>query len=286
MANVLSTEMRSRIVSALVEGNSIRTAARIVGVSKNTVQKLLLDLGAACSEYQDRILRDLPCKRLQVDEIWSFVCAKAKNLPEERCGEFGYGDVWTFTAIDADTKLVPAWLVGPRDGGSATEFLQDLEGRLASGIQLTSYGHTMFLEAVEGSFGSRVDYAMLQKIYGTAPEAQRRYSPPECIGVKLDVIQGDPDPAHVSTSYVERQNLTMWMTMRRFTRLTNAFSKRLENHMAAISLHFCFYNSCRPHRSLRTEGDNRRTPAMAAGIARRPLTVQDLIGLLSGVEPN
>lgn len=286
MANVLSTAKRSQIVSALVEGNSIRATARMVGVSKNTVQKLLLDLGAACSEYQDRMLRDLPCRRLQVDEIWSFVYAKAKNVPEEKRGEFGVGDVWTFTAIDADTKLVPAWLVGPRDGGSATEFLQDLEGRLASRVQLTTDGHTMYLEAVEDSFGSQVDYAMLQKIYGAAPEAVTRYSPAECIGVKVDVIQGRPDPCHVSTSYVERQNLTMRMSMRRFTRLTNAFSKKLENHTAAISLHFAYYNFCRPHRSLRTEKDNRRTPAMAAGITRRPLSVEDLIGLLSGVEPN
>lgn len=280
MANVLSTEKRSRIVSALVEGNSIRATARMVGVSKNTVQKLLLDLGAACSEYQDRMLRDLPCKRLQVDEIWSFVYAKAKNVPEERQGEFGVGDVWTFTAIDADTKLVPAWLVGSRDGGTATEFMQDLEGRLTSRVQLTTDGHVMYLEAVDASFGAGVDYAMLQKIYGSAPEAEKRYSPAECIGAKVATIQGDPDPAHVSTSYVERQNLTMRMSMRRLTRLTNAFSKKLENHTAAISLHFAFYNFCRPHRSLRTDRDNRVTPAMAAGIARRPMTVEELVGLL------
>jgi IS1 family transposase len=258
----------------------------MVGVSKNTVQKLLLDLGAACSRFQDETLRDLPCKRLQVDEIWSFVCAKAKNVPAKMQGEFGVGDVWTFTAIDADTKLVPAWLVGPRDGGSATEFLQDLEGRLASRVQLRTDGHTMYLEAVEDSFGSQVDYAMLQKIYGTAPEAVTRYSPAECIGTRVDVIQGCPDPAHVSTSYVERQNLTMRMSMRRFTRLTNAFSKKLENHTAAISLHFAYYNFCRPHRSLRTKGDNRVTPAMAAGVARRPMSVEDLIGLLDRPDSN
>lgn len=280
MANVLSTEKRSRIVSALVEGNSIRATARMVGVSKNTVQKLLLDLGAACSEYQDRMLRDLPCKRVQVDEIWSFVYAKAKNVPEERRGEFGVGDVWTFTAICADTKLVPCWLVGSRDGGTATEFMQDLEGRVASRVQLTSDGHRMYLDAVQDSFGAAVDYAMLQKIYGNAPEGEKRYSPAECIGAKVETIQGNPDPAHVSTSYVERQNLTMRMSMRRFTRLTNAFSKKLENHTAAISLHFASYNFCRPHRSLRTEQDNRVTPAMAAGIARRPMTVEELVGLL------
>ena len=286
MANVLSTEKRSRIVSALVEGNSIRATARMVGVSKNTVQKLLLDLGAACSRFQDETLRSLPCKRLQVDEIWSFVYAKAKNVPAEKVGKFGVGDVWTFTAIDADTKLVPAWLVGPRDGGSATEFMQDLEGRLASRVQLTSDGHRMYLEAVEDSFGTAVDFAQLQKIYGSPPEAEKRYSPAECIVTRLDVIQGDPDPCHVSTSYVERQNLTMRMSMRRFTRLTNAFSKKLENHTAAISLHFCFYDFCRPNWALRTDRDNRRTPAMVAGITRRPLCVEDLIGLLNGVEPN
>ncbi len=280
MANVLSTEKRSRIVSALVEGNSIRATARMVGVSKNTVQKLLLDLGAACSEYQDRMLRDLPCKRVQVDEIWSFVYAKAKNVPEDKRGEFGVGDVWTFTAICSDTKLVPCFLVGPRDGGSATEFLQDLEGRLSSRVQLTTDGHTMYLGAVEDSFGAGIDYAMLQKIYGVAPEAETRYSPAECIGVKVEVIQGDPDPAHVSTSYAERQNLTMRMSMRRFTRLTNAFSKKLENHAAAIALHFAYYNFCRPHRSLRTERDNRVTPAMAAGVARRPMSIEELVGLL------
>lgn len=280
MTNVLSTEKRSRIVSALVEGNSIRATARMVGCSKNTVQKLLLDLGAACSEFQDRMLRDLPCKRVMVDEIWLFVYAKAKNVPEDKRGEFGYGDVWTFTAICADTKLVPCFLVASRDGGSATEFCQDLEGRLASRVQLTSDGHKMYLNAVEDSFGSSVDYAMLQKLYGPAPEGERLYSPAECIGARVDVIQGDPDPMHVSTSYVERQNLTMRMSMRRFTRLTNAFSKKVENHAAAIALHFCYYNFCRPHRSLRTETDNRVTPAMAAGVARRPMTVEELIGLL------
>ncbi len=217
---------------------------------------------------------------MQVDEIWSFVYAKAKNVPDEKRGEFGVGDVWTYTAVCADTKLVPCFLVGPRDGGSATEFLQDLEGRLTSRVQLTTDGHLMYLGAVEDSFGSGVDYAMLQKIYGTEPGGEKRYSPAECIGVKVDVIQGDPDPCHVSTSYVERQNLTMRMSMRRFTRLTNAFSKKLENHTAAIALHFAYYNFCRPHRSLRTERDNRVTPAMAAGVARRPMSIEELVGLL------
>lgn len=286
MASVLSTEKRSRIVSALVEGNSIRATARVVGVSKDTVLKLLLALGAACSEYQDRMLRDLPCERLQMHEIWSFVYAKAKNVPEDKRREFGYGDVWTFTAIDADTKLVLAWLVGPRDGGSATEFMQDLEGRLSSRVQLTSDGHWMYLEAVEDSFGTGIDFAQLQQLYGAAPETVTRYRPAECIGTKVAIIQGDPDPAHVSTSYVERQNLAMRMRMSRVTRTTNAFPNKLENHAAAVSLHFCYYNFCRPHRSLRTEQNNRITPAMAAGITRRPLTVEDLIGLLSGVEPN
>lgn len=253
----------------------------MVGCSKNTVQKLLLDLGEACSTFQDERLVGLLCKRVQVDEIWSFVYSKQKNVPKEMRGEFGVGDVWTFTAICADIKIVPCWLVGPRDGGSATEFIGDLEGRLSNRVQLTSDGHRMYLEAVETNFGMGVDFAQLQKIYGAAPEGERRYSPAECIGAQVAVVQGDPDPAHVSTSYVERQNLTMRMSMRRFTRLTNAFSKKLENHTAAISLHFAFYNWCRPHRSLRTDKDNRVTPAMAAGVADQPMKIEELVGLLS-----
>jgi IS1 family transposase len=282
MANVLPTHKRVAIVSALIEGNSIRATARMVGCSKNTVTKLLVELGATCSEYQSETLRGLPCKRVQVDEIWSFCQMKAKTAREKgREHEHGVGDVWTFTAISADTKLVPSWLVGSRDGGSAVEFCRDLADRLASRIQLTSDGHNMYLEAVEDAFGMNVDYAMLQKIYGEDPQPQKRYSPAKCIGVKGEAIQGDPDPAHVSTSYVERQNLTMRMQMRRFTRLTNAFSKKVENHAHAIALHFMAYNFVKPHGTLtKAAKGTHTTPAMAAGVATKPWAIEDVVGLL------
>ena len=284
MVNRLSTEKRAQIVSCLIEGSGIRATARMVGCSKNTVSKLLLGLGAACAEYQDAALRFLPCNRLQVDEIWSFVYAKAKNVPDEKRGQFGYGDVWTFTAICDETKVVPSWLIGTRDFVVATEFLKDLESRLANRVQLTSDGHKMYLEAVETAFGAGVDYAQLIKLYGADPQPEKRYSPAKCIGAKKGAVQGCPDPAHVSTSYVERQNLTMRMSMRRFTRLTNAFSKKLENHVAAISLHFMHYNFVRPHRSLRTKKNNRITPAMAAGIASQPWSIEQVVGLLDSMD--
>lgn len=280
MANRLSPEKQKQIVASLVEGNSIRATARMVGCSKNTVTKLLSDLGLACAKYQDEALRDLPCKRLQVDEIWSFVYAKQKNVPAEKKGQFGYGDVWTFTAICADTKLVPCWLIGSRDGGVATEFMRDLSSRLSRRVQLTTDGHAMYLEAVADGFDGWIDFAQLIKIYGPDPEPEKRYSPAKCKGTRVGVIDGDPDPAHVSTSYVERQNLTMRMSMRRFTRLTNAFSKKVEKHAAAIALHFMHYNFCRPHRSLRTKKNNRITPAMAAGVTERPWTIQEVLDLL------
>src|SRR6266545_7344702 len=275
MANVLKPEKRAAIISALVEGNSIRATCRMVNVSKNTVVKLLMDLGSACAAYQFDALRDLSSKRIQIDEIWSFVYAKAKNVPQERRGQFGFGDVWTFTAIDADSKLCVSWLLGTRDGGTATEFMQDVAGRLSNRVQITTDGHRMYLPAVEDAFGANVDYAQIVKVYGTAPEAETRYSPAECIGCERTPIQGNPDPRHVSTSYVERANLTMRMGMRRFTRLTNAFSKKLANHAAAVALHFMHYNFCRIHQTLRI------TPAMAAGVAKSPWTVEDLVGLLA-----
>jgi len=283
MPNVLKSAKRAAIVSALTEGCSIRSTARMVGVSRNTVTKLLLDLADACAAYQDGALRNLPCRRVQADEIWSFVYAKQRNVPADRAGEFGYGDVWTWTAIDADTKLAVSWLVGSRDGGVATEFMQDVAGRLANRVQLTTDGLSAYLEALEGAFGSEIDYAMLQKLYGASPDGERRYSPAKCIGVKVGVVQGDPDPCQISTSYIERQNLTMRMNMRRFTRLTNAFSKKVENHAAAVELHFMVYNFVRPHGTLRTKQDNRVTPAMAAGIARRPWTIEEVVGLLKPV---
>lgn len=284
MANALSTAKQVQIVQALVEGNSLRATARMADVSRNTVNKLLLDLGSACAAYQGETLVNLPCKRLQVDEIWSFVGAKQANVPAERRGEFGIGDVWTFLAIDADTKLCPAWMVGTRDSGTATDFMLDLSARLACRVQLTTDGHRMYVSAVDTAFGSGIGCAMLQKVYGADPAGEKRYSPAEVVGTYTEHIQGNPDAKHVSTSYVERQNLTMRMSTRRFTRLTNAFSKKLEQHLSAISLHFMHYNFCRPHGSLRAERNNRITPAMAAGIAKAPWTVEQLLSLLPAVE--
>jgi IS1 family transposase len=276
--NRLSTEKRAQVIGCLVEGMSIRATVRISGAAKNTVTKLLVDLGHACSEYQDKVLRDLPCKRLQFDEIWSFVYSKAKNVPEEHEGEFGYGDVWTWVALDADTKLVPSWLIGKRDTEDATTFVSDVAGRLRNPVQLTTDGHRAYLEAVEKAFGSNVDYAMLHKLYGTDPEGEKRYSPANCIGTEAKVVQGKPDPQFISTSYVERQNLTMRMGMRRFTRLTNAFSKKVENLAAAVSLHFMHYNFARPHKSLANPYP--RTPAMEAGVADHVWTLEEIAKLL------
>jgi IS1 family transposase len=270
--NRLSIERRSQIVSALVEGNSLRSVSRMTGAALNTVTKLLVDLGAACSEYQDKALRNLPCKRLQLDEIWSFIGVKEKNRPEKERGTYGRGDVWTWTAICADTKLIPSWLVSSRDSGAATEFCMDLAGRLSGRVQITTDGHRAYLSAVEDAFGTEVDYAVLQKLYGVVPD-EVRYSPAKCIGCRRDAIAGDPDPRHVSTSYVERQNLTMRMSMRRFTRLTNAFSKKIENHQAAVALHFMHYNFARIHSSLRV------TPAMEAGVSDRLWSLEDIARL-------
>lgn len=274
MANVLKAEKRAAVIAALCEGNSINSTCRMTGVAKNTVLKLLVDLGTVCAAYQDETLRELPCKRLQVDEIWAFVHAKAKNVPAAKKGIFGYGDVWTFTAICADTKLVPSFLVGSRDAACATEFMQDLAARMVNRVQLTTDGHKMYLSAVEDAFGGSVDYAVLQKHYASTQE-EHRYSPAVCTGCEKRAVQGDPDPRHVSTSYVERQNLTMRMSMRRFTRLTNAFSKKVENLVAAVAVHYMYYNFCRPHMSLYG-----RTPAQAAGVTSRRWTVEDVVRLL------
>lgn len=278
--NQLNKERRAQIVKALVEGNSLRSTSRMVGVSINTVVKLLTDLGSACLDYQDEAMQQLTCKRLECDEIWSFVYSKAKNVPAEHKGEFGFGDVWVWTAIDADTKLVPCWRVGDRDGREAYHFMTDLASRLANRVQLTTDGHKTYLEAVEAAFGGEIDYAMLIKLYGPEPtkEAQRRYSPAECIGTEVKVIAGSPTKAHISTSYVERQNLTMRMSMRRFTRLTNGFSKKLENHMYAIALYFMHYNFARPHKSLANPYP--RTPAMATGLTDYIWTIEELLSLL------
>jgi len=278
MANVLSTEKRVQIVSALVEGVSVRATARMVGVSKDTVMKLGVELGKACAGYQEETFRNLACKRLQIDEIWNFVYAKSKNVPQDKLGTFGYGDVWTFTCIDADTKLMPAFLVGKRDAGCATEFLQDIASRLVNRVQLTTDGHKMYLGAVEDAFVGEIDFAQLVKVYGATPEGPEvRYSPAACLGTQKHAVVGCPDPAHVSTSYVERANLTIRMSVRRFTRLTNAFSKKVENHTAAIGLFHAHYNFCRIHQTLRC------TPAMAAGVTSKVWKIEDLVALLPQV---
>lgn len=272
--NKLSTEEKVRVVACLVEGNSLRATVRMTGVHRTTVQKLLVELGAACSAYQDKALRSLKCKRLQCDEIWSFVGCKQKNVTPDN-SEKGYGDIWTWTAIDADTKLVPCWFVGTRDAGAAYHFMHDLAGRLANRVQLTTDGHRAYLEAVEDAFGCQIDYAMLIKIYGnTAEGSEVRYSPAVCMGARKAVIAGRPDHAHVSTSFAERQNLTMRMSMRRFTRLTNAFSKKVENLEAAVALHFMHYNFARVHQTLRV------TPAMEAGVSDHVWSIQEIVGLL------
>jgi IS1 family transposase len=273
--NKLPTAKRAAILGMLVEGNSLRATTRMADVSINTVTKLLVDLGAACGKYQDRTLVNLPCQRIQADEIWAFCYAKAKNVPSNKLGTFGYGDVWTWTAMCADTKLIPSWLVGKRDAGCAHALIQDLAGRLAHRVQLTTDGNRVYLSAVEDAFGTEIDYAMLVKVYGPEPGGETRYSPPQCIGAVQQAITGHPDPAHISTSYVERQNLTMRMQMRRFTRLTNAFSKKVENHAAAVSLHFMHYNFARIHKTLRV------TPAMEAGVADHVWSLEEIVGLLS-----
>ena len=276
--NKLSKDQQARVVSSLCEGYSIRSTSRMTGVAINTVVKLLVDLGQACWEYQDRVMWNLPCKRFQCDEIWSFCYAKGKNVAPEHQGELGYGDVWTRTAIDAETKLVPCWLVGKRDGECAHAFISNLASRLAHRVQLTTDGHKPYLQAVEDAFGADIDYAMLIKLYGPDPSAERRYSPPVCTGTETRMITGSPDPDHVSTSYVERQNLTMRMSMRRFTRLTNAFSKKIGNHMFAVALYFAHYNFVRPHTTLSKPYP--KTPAMAAGLTDHVWTIHELLAWL------
>lgn len=273
--NKLPLSKRAQILGLLVEGNSLRATSRLADCSINTVTKLLIDVGTACANYQDKTLRNLPCKRLQCDEIWSFVYSKQKNVPEDKRGEFGVGDVWTWTAIDADTKLVPWWLIGSRDGGVAYDFMQDLAGRLANRVQLTTDGHRAYLEAVEAAFGADIDFVQLVKIYGAAQNVgpERKYSPENFCGTKVSVVTGDPDEKQISTSFVERQNLTMRMSMRRFTRLTNGFSKKVENHAHAVALHFMFYNFGRIHKALRV------TPAMAAGVSDHVWPLEEIAGL-------
>jgi IS1 family transposase len=260
--NNLSIERQVQILSALVEGNSIRATSRMTYAAKNTIIRLLCNVGEACRDYQNATLRNLTCKRIQCDEVWSFVWAKRKNVPARFEGYFGYGDVWTFTALDADTKLIPAWHVGSRDFHNAWMFIHDLASRIKNRVQLTTDGANMYLQAVEGGFWREIDYAMLVKIYQeNTPEEQRRYSPAVCIGAEKRTICGNPEPNGISTSYVERSNLSLRMGNRRFTRLTNAFSRKVENLEHSLALHFMHYNFCRKHQTLKT------TPAVAAGVA-------------------
>lgn len=274
--NRLQSWERAQIIRCLVEGNSIRSTVRITGYAKNTVTKLLVDIGKACAAYQDEALNDLPASRIECDEIWSFVGMKAKSVPEERRGEPGIGDVWTWTALDPDTKLMCTWLVGDRSPEDAEAFMADLASRLANRVQLTTDGFPAYVSAIAAAFGSKVDYAMLVKEYGSDPKEERRFSPPVVLAESVRVIEGAPNPEKISTSYVERSNLTMRMGMRRMTRLTNGFSKKTENLAAAVALHFMYYNFARPHKTLGTK----TSPAMAAGIATHLWTVDDIARLL------
>lgn len=273
--NKLSREERSQVIDCLIEGCSIRSTVRMTGVAKKTVMRLLSEVGDVCERYQREVFRNLPCKRIQVDELWAFVYCKEKNVTATIADKNPKaGDVWLWVAIDADSKLVSSWMLGDRSGSTAAIFIDDLSRRLASRIQLTSDGHKAYLEAVEGAFGADIDYSMLVKLYSNPPAGNdSRYSPGECCGAHMERITGNPDPKHVSTSYVERQNLSVRMMMRRYTRLTNAFSKKFENHSAAIALNYFAYNFLRIHRTIRC------TPAMAAGVTKKLWEVSDLVAL-------
>ena len=274
--NKLSNQKRVQVVTALVEGMSVNGVARITGVTKQTILRLIADLGTACAKYQDEKLRNLPCKRVQADEVWSFCYAKDKNLPEELQGKFGFGSVWTWTAIDADTKLMISWLVGERSTPYAMKFIDDLASRLANRVQLTTDGHKPYLRAVDNAFGSEIDYAILEKIYKNPPQEgmTTRYSPAVCCGTVTHKIMGNPDEGHISTSYAERMNLTIRMMNRRFTRLTNAHSKKVANHIHFLALTFMWYNFARINQSLRI------TPAMAAGVSDHVWSVEEIVDLL------
>jgi len=278
--NKLPLAKRAQILSMLVEGSSMRSISRIVDVSINTVTKLLVEAGTACVEFHREKVRNVAAKRVQCDEIWAFCYAKQKNVPTAKRQDLAYGDVWTWTGIDADSKLIISWLVGGRDSDYAMGLMDDLRSRLANRVQLTTDGHKAYLEAVEGAFGGDIDYAMLIKLYGASPEsAKGRYSPAECIGARKERIEGSPDPKHVSTSYAERQNLSMRMGMRRFTRLTNAFSKRVENHGHALALYFVHYNWMRIHKTLRV------TPAMQAKLTDRLWSWEDILTAMDAAVP-
>jgi IS1 family transposase len=270
--NWLSQSERVQIVAALVEGNSLRSVSRLTGIARNTITKLLVDLGEACMQYHDAHVRNVRVRRLQCDEIWAYVGAKAKNVTAEK-KEIGWGDVWTWVGLDADTKLVVSYLVGGRGAVWAKDFIDDCASRIHGCIQITTDGLKAYLEPVEGAFGTDMDFATLQKIYGASEETEKRHSPAKCIGCESKVVMGDPDPKQIFTSYVERQNLTMRMNIRRFTRLTNAFSKKLDNHAYAVALHFMYCNFVRIHSTLRV------TPAMEAGLSDHAWTIAELVAV-------
>jgi IS1 family transposase len=272
--NKLPSEKRAQVLQMMAEGVSLRAITRLTGISRTTLQKLLEDAGKAFSEYQDRALMNLPCKRLQVDEAWAFCYAKQKNVPTAKAAPEGAGDIWTWVGLDAQSKLAVSWYVGGRDSDAAMIFMDDLAKRLTNRVQLTSDGHKAYLEAVEGAFGSGIDYAMLVKVYGPAPEGQRRYSPSECIGAVKHRVEGNPDLNHVSTSYAERQNLNIRMGNRRMTRLTNAFSKKAANHAHMMAIYFMHYNFVRIHQTLKV------TPAMAAGVTPKLWEMSDMVKVL------
>lgn len=277
--NQLNTAKRTQIIGALVEGNSINATCRMLGVGKHTVLRLLEDAGCACTAYHDVMVRGLNSRRVQCDEIWSFVYGKDKNLTMEQM-QAGAGSVWTWTALDADSKLILSYMLGNRGASTALAFMKDVASRLSNRIQLTTDGHRIYADAVEAAFGSEIDYAMLVKLYGASNDSESRYSPASCIGCRTGVLSGTPDSKYISTSYVERQNLSMRMGMRRFTRLTNGFSKKLENHGHQVALYFMHYNFCRVHKTLRV------TPAMEAGLTDHVWTLEELVALLPERKPN
>jgi IS1 family transposase len=273
--NKLSKEKRVQIINLLVEGMSIRAAQRITGASKVTILKLLADIGKVCQEFHDRTVVHVEAQRIQCDELWAFCYSKARNIPEEKRGLEGYGDVWTWTAIDADSKLMVSYLVGTRDMDYGRAFMRDLADRLAGRVQITTDGYGAYQKAINATFGQgQVDFAQLIKVYGSERNEYARYSAPECIGCKRVAMRGAPDPAHISTSFVERSNLTLRMSQRRFTRLTNAFSKKLDNLKHAVALHFVHYNFCRVHSSIKT------TPAVMSGLATKIWNIGDIVDLL------
>ena len=276
--NKLPSQKRAQVLQLMAEGVSLRAITRLTGISRTTLIKLLEDAGQAFSEYQDRVLMNLPCRRVQAEEAWAFCYAKQKNVATAKRAPEGAGDIWTWVGLDEETKLAVSWYVGSRDGEAALAFMTDLAKRLANRVQLTTDGHRAYLEAVEETFGADIDYAQLVKIYGPAPEGQRRYSPAECTGAIKHRVEGNPDPKHVNTSYAERQNLNIRMGNRRMTRLTNAFSKKAANHAHMMAIYFMYYNFVRIHQTLKV------TPAMASKVTGKLWEMSDMVKVLEAWE--